>query len=313
MDLARGVEDPALIVEASRALGVPSFWLGAVKSAQANLEQGTALYDLGQLRSHASLYGIDPGVVCLSYSALASWALGYPEQALARSGQALALSRELSHRHSLALALVWAAWLCQFCRDAADTRAHAEAAVSLCMEESFPLWMAMGVILRGWALAQEGQKEGTALIRQGLADLRATGAGLWQPSFLALLAEVHAQAGLPEEGLDALAEALAITQRNGERFSEPELHRLAGDMLLQLPEPHASDAENRYCEALSVARDQEARSWELRAATSLARLWCGQGRRTEAHALLAPIYDWFTEGFDTQDLKDAKALLDELR
>jgi predicted ATPase/class 3 adenylate cyclase len=312
MDLAQRVRDPALIVEASRALGVPLFWLGAVESAQANLERGAAVYDLQQHRSHASLYGIDPGVVCLSYSALASWTLGYPERALAKSHQALALSRELSHRHSLSLALVWAAWLCQFRRDAADTRAHAEAAVSLCVEESFPLWMAMGVILRGWALAQEGQKEAAALIRQGLADLRATGAGLWQPSFLALLAEVHAQDGLPEEGLGALAEALAIAQRNGERFYESEIHRLTGDMLLQLPGPHAGDAESRYCEALSVARRQEAKSWELRAATSLARLCRDRGRRAEAHDLLAPVYGWFTEGFNTVDLKDAKALLDQL-
>jgi class 3 adenylate cyclase/predicted ATPase len=312
-DLARKVQNPALTVEAIRALGVSLFWLGAVETANADLERGAALYDLDLHRSHAFLYGIDPGVVCLSYSALASWALGYPEKALMRSDRALSLARELSHRQSLALALVWAAWLRLLRREVPRAREQVEVALALCTEDGFPLWTAMAVILLGWIEAQEGQvEEGTERIRKGLDDLRATGTGLFGPSFLALLAEAHERAGLPERGLCRLEQALAMTRRNGERFFESEIRRLTGVMMMQLPGSGTGDAEASYHEALEVARRQRTKSFELRAATSLARLWRDHGRRAEARDLLAPVYGWFTEGFDTPDLKDAKALLDEL-
>ncbi len=312
-DLARKVQDPALTVEASRALGVTLFWLGAVEAAQADLERGAALYDLELHRSQAFLYGIDPGVVCLSYSALASWALGYPEEALMRSDRALSLARELCHRQTLALALVWAAWLRQWRGEAPGAREQGEVALALCREDGFPLFTAMADILLGWIEAQEGQvKEGTERLRKGLDDLRATGTGLFRPSFLALLAEADERAGLPERGLCHLEQALAITRRNGERFSEPEIRRLIGDMLMQLPGSAIGDAEASYRQALEVARQQRTKSFELRTATSLARLWRRQGRKAEARDMLAPVYGWFTEGFDTADLKDAKTLLDEL-
>ena len=231
---ARASGEPALFVEAHRALGVPLFWLGEVTAALEQLEQGAAAYDADRHRSHASAYGIDPGVVCLSYAALALWQLGRPRQALDRSHEALSLARDLSHPQSLALALVWAAWLRQLRREPQPAREHAEAAMALCAEQGFPLWLSMAVILRGWALAEEGQgEEGIARMRQGLADLRATGAGLWRPSFLALLAEAHGRAGRPEEGLGALDEALAMVARNGERAHEAELHRLRGELLLR--------------------------------------------------------------------------------
>jgi class 3 adenylate cyclase/predicted ATPase len=311
-DLARKVQDPALSVEASRALGVSLFWLGAVETAQADLERGAALYDLERHRSHAFLYGIDPGVVCLSYSALASWALGYPDKALMRSDRALSLARKLSHRQTLALALVWAAWLRQLRGEAPSAREQVEVALALCTEEGFPLFTAMAVILLGWIEVQEGQvKEGTERIRKGLDDLRTTGTGLFRPSFLALLAEADERAGLPERGLRHLEQALAMTRRNGERFSESEIRRLIGDMLVQLPGSRIGDAEASYRQALEVARRQRTKSFELRAAASLSRLWRRQGRRAEARDLLAPVYGWFTEGFGTADLKNAKTLLDE--
>ena len=172
----------------------------------------------------------------------------------------------------------------------------------------------MSVILRGWALAEEGQREdGIARMRQGLADLRATGAGLWRSSFLALLAEAHGRAGRPEEGLRALDEALTTAAKNDERAHEAELHRLRGELLLAAGPANGQKAEACLHRALEVARDQKAKSLELRAATSLARLRCNRGQRTDAHDVLALIHGWFTEGFDTADLEDATTLLEELR
>jgi predicted ATPase len=311
--LAEGLGDPALFVEAHRALGVPLFWLGEVAAALAQLERGAAAYDTDRHRSHASAYGIDPGVVCLSYSALALWQLGRPRQALDRSREALGLARDLAHPQSLALALVWAAWLRQLRREARPAREHAEAAVTLCAEQGFPLWMSMGVILRGWASFEEGLGEdGIARMRQGLADLRATGAELWRPSFLALLAEAYGRAGRLEEGLGTLDEALAIASRNGERVHEAELHRLRGELLRAGGTVGEPTAAASFQEALAIARRQEAKSLELRASVSLARFRADHGQPGEARELLASVYEWFTEGFDTADLNDAKTLLEEL-
>jgi predicted ATPase len=311
--LAVSVQDSGLFVEAYRALGVTLFWLGDATSALENLEQGARLYRAQEHRSHASEFGIDPGVVCQSYAALSLWHLGYPEQGCNRSREALALAQSLSRHHSLALALVWAAWLHQFRREPQAARGHAEAAIALCAEQGFPLWMSMAAILRGWALVEEGRgEEGSAQMRQSLADLRATGAGLWQPTFLALIAEADGRTGQADQGLEALGEAMALVDRNDERFYEAELHRLKGELLLASAPADLSGAERCFRIALQIAERQKAKSLGLRSAMSLARLWVREGMRSEAHDLLAPIYSWFTEGFNTCDLKEAKALLDEL-
>ncbi len=313
LKLAVNAQDSGLFVEANRALGVPSFWLGDVTSALENLEQGARLYRAQKHRSHPSVFGIDPGVVCLSYASLALWHLGHPEQGYNRSCEALALARNLSHHHSLALALVWAAWLHQFRREPQAARRHAEAAIALCAEQGFPMFMSMGAILRGWALVQEGcGEEGSAQMRQSLADLRATGAGLWQPTFLSLIAEADGRIGQAERALEVIGEAMAIVDCNDERFYEAELHRLKGELLLVSTPPDLSGAERCFRIALEIAERQMAKSLGLRAALSLARLWTKEGRRQEAHDLLAPIYGWFIEGFDTPDYKEANALLDEL-
>jgi class 3 adenylate cyclase/predicted ATPase len=312
--LAQSLGDHTLFVEARRAFGVPLFWLGEVTAALEQLEHGAAVYDPARHRPHASVYGIDPGVVCLSYAALALWQLGRPRQALDRSHEALSLARNLSHPQSVALALVWGAWLRQLRREPRPAREHAEAAAALCAEQGFPLWLAMAVILLGWASAEEGQEEeGIARMRQGLADLRATGAGLWRPSFLALLAKAHGRVGRVADGLGVLDEAFAMTSRNGERAHEAELHRIQGELLLAGGTADGAGAEACFREALAVARRQEARSFELRAATSLARLYADRGRCAEAHYVLAPVHGWFTEGFSTADLKEAKILLEEWR
>ena len=190
---------------------------------------------------------------------------------------------------------------------------HAEAAVALATAQGFPQWAALGTSLRGWALAMQGQgEEGMAQVRQGIAAYRATGAALLVPYFCTLLADVSAHLGHTEDGLQALAEAHTLVEQQEERWWEAEIHRLRGVLLLRQPGTPQAEAEAWLQRALDVARRQEAKSLELRAAMSLSRLWQQQGKRAEAHELLAPIYGWFTEGFDTADLQEAKALLEAL-
>jgi predicted ATPase len=249
------------------------------------------------------------------------WWLGYPDQALQRSHEALTLAREPAHPPSLASALFFATWVHQFRREWQLTQEQAEAAIALGTEQGFALFRAGGTIMQGWALAQryaepvagQGQvEEGMAQMQQGLAAWRATGAEVLRPYGLALLAETYAKVGQREAGLTLLAEALAVAHDTGERRWEAELYRLKGELLLACAAEHQAEAETCFHRALDVARRQEAKSLELRAAMSLARLWQQQGKRAEAHALLAPIYDWFTEGLDTADLQEANMLLGEL-
>jgi TOMM system kinase/cyclase fusion protein len=313
LTLAQRVQDPELLLEAHLAMGTTLYYLGALEPAHAHLHRSIAFYNAQQHRSHAFLYGMDPRVLCLSHTALVLWLLGHPDQALDSSRESLALAQELSHPHSLALALDLAAWLHQFRREEHLTRERAEALIALATEHGFTLYQALGTILRGWALAQQGRvEEGVAQMGHGLAGWRATGAELVRPYYLALLAEAYEKAGQAEEGLLVLAEALALVRTSGERRKEAELYRLKGELLLARSPEHHPEAEACFHQALAVARRQQAKSLELRAAMSLARLWQQQGKRLEARALLAPIYGWFTEGFDTADLQEAKALLEEL-
>jgi predicted ATPase len=204
--------------------------------------------------------------------------------------------------------------LYQFRREAMATHEQAAAARTLATEQGFALWLAEGTFLYGWALALEGEGEqGMTTMRQGLAAFVATGSKTFQPYFLGLLAEASGQGRHPDEGLPLLTEAVAVIETTALRFYEAELYRLKGVLLLRQSVPDASQAEVCFHQALDVACAQQAKSWELRAATSLARLWRSQDKRQEAYDLLAPVYEWFTEGFDTADLMEAKSLLDELR
>ena len=217
--------------------------------------------------------------------------------------------------YSLATALTFAAIFHQFCRDWPLTQARAEQAVALSTAQGFPFWLGHGTVLRGWALAMQGHStEGMAQIRQGIATWRATGAEITRPYALALLAEACGQAGQPDEGLSLLAEALAVVHQHGERYYEAELYRLMGALLLTqaCPEPRMPEAEACFWQAIDLARQQQAKSRELRAVMSLSRLWQQQGKRHAAQQLLAEVYGWFTEGFDTADLQEAKRLLEEL-
>jgi predicted ATPase len=252
-------------------------------------------------------------VVCHSRAAWTLWYLGYPDQGKVRNDEAVTLAQQSAHPFSLAFTLIGAVIFHQFCREVRVAQECAEAAISIATVQGFPQWKEVGAILHGWALVHQGQaQEGVKQITQSLMTYRATGAEVLQPYRLALLAEAHGIVGQPEAGLTVLTEALALVDTMGIRWYESEIYRLKGELLLQQSSDSQAEVETCFHHALDIARHQQARSLELRAATSLARLWQQQGKRQEAHDLLAPVYGWFTEGFDTADLQEAKALLDAL-
>jgi predicted ATPase len=311
--LAQRADDPALTVAAHHALGATWWWLGALPAARQHLEESIAHYTPDQRRALVFRIGQDLGVSCRVCAAWTLQLLGYPDQALARIHEALALAHALAHPYSLAFAQWGATFVFQFCRDVPAVHEEAEAAVALATAQGFPLWVASGTGLRGWALAMQGQgEEGMAQVRQGITALRATGAALWVPYLYTVLAEVSDRLGHPEDGLQALAEAHTLVEQQEERWWEAEVHRLRGVLLLRQTATQQAGAEACFQQALDVARCQEAKSLELRAAMSLARLWQQQGKCAEARELLTPIYGWFTEGFDTADLQEAKTLLEQL-
>jgi predicted ATPase len=308
LDLAHRRKDTAALVIGHRAVGISSLWLGRPDAACGHLNQVLALYDPGRHRPLTSLYAYDPRVPGLVGTSVALLQLGYPEQALARSRDALGAAEDLAHPASLAYALKHACVFHQLCRDGDGVRERAARLIALAGEQGFAYWLAAGLILGGWGRVQHGQvQEGMAQIEEGLAAYRATGAALLRPYFLALLAEAHDCANRGAEALGLLREALAEVDRSGERWFEAELHRLAGELLRS----DRTQAESCFRRAIEVASKQGAKTWELRAVTSLCRLWHDQERRVEAHTLLSPIYGWFNEGFNTADLQDARALLNE--
>ena len=268
--LAQRTHDPALAVIAHTALGATWLSLGALPAARSHLEEGRACYTPDQHRTLVFRMGQDPGVACRLYVAATLWLLGYPEQALARLHEALTLAHALSHPFSLACARCWATFVSQFRRDVSAVHEHAEAAVALATEQGFPIWAALGTTLRGWALTMQGQDEaGMTQVRQGIAALRATGAALFVPYLYTVLADVCAHLGHIEDGLQALAEAHTLVERHDERYWEAEVCRLRGVLLLRQPGTSPAEAEAWLQQALDIARRQEAKSLELRAAMSL--------------------------------------------
>ena len=312
--LAQRHDDPGVRMAAHRMLGSALHFLGEFPQARAHLEQANGLSEGYQRRFDASLYLISGSrVYCRSIFARVLWALGYPEQALSSSDEALRLAEETSHGHTLAQALSLAAAFHLDRRDVERTERLAREAVTLATEHDFPYWRATGRLWSGWALVQRRDIEkGVTQIQESLAQFHARGDVQTIPHALTVLAQVYGQVGEPQKGLEALAEALVVLERTNERRREAEVHRLRGELLLSLSGPHRGDAEACFERALAIAREQSARMWELRAAASLARLRADQGERQKAHDLLGPVYGWFTEGFDTADLKEARALLDEL-
>jgi predicted ATPase len=311
--LAQQVGDASMLVAAHGALGATLSFLGVLTSALPHLTQGLTLYDPQAHRPYAFLYGQDMGVVCHSRVAWTLWLLGYPEQGLRQIQAALTLAQQITHPISLGFALVQAAIFHQFRREWRAAQECAAAAISLATAQGFPLWQTAGTILYGWAVTQQGQAQaGIAQIHQGLLTFRATGAEVLQPYFLALLAEAHGTLEEPEAGLAVLTEVLTRVDTTGERWYEADIYRLKGALLLQQNADSQAEVETCFQQAIAIAQNQQAKSLELRAVMSLSRLWQQQGKRKEAHDLLAPVYNWFTEGFDTADLQEAKTLLDEL-
>jgi predicted ATPase len=314
-DEARQVSErlpnPVLRLASHRLAGITAMHFGAFPEARSEFEAILQLYDARQHRSQPVHYVHDPKVSALTYLALVLWILGLPEEARRSSNEAFRCAAELdqanltAHVHNFA-----GAGLDELLGDVSGVRAHAEAIVELADRHNLGYWRVNGLILRGWAMVQEGATEaGIALMRQNAADRAALGVGWYQARYLCMLAAAYARVGQAEPGLRVIAGAKAIVAANDEHMWEGELDRIEGE-LKQVQGASATEIETCFARAIAITRTQGARSLELRAATSMARLWRGQGTPQQAHELLAPIYSWFTEG--SRDLKDAKDLLAQL-
>ncbi|MBV8134074.1 MAG: AAA family ATPase, partial [Deltaproteobacteria bacterium] len=317
LSLAEDARDPGLLLEAHQALGTSLLLFGKFAPALEHFEQALGLYHPKIHHVHLT-YTLDPGILCLVRSAWLLEFLGYSDRTSKKMEEALVLGHRQSHAYSLAVAIVHMITISHFHRDWQKLQEQAETAIALCTEQGFGAILAQASTFRGCALAQQGKtEEGIAELRAGLDAQFATGAIMFRPWYLLYLGEAYGTAGRFKEALDAIAEAIAITERTGEREIEAELHRTKGDLMLRSSGVQPSrvvetEAEEFFRKSIEIARQQEARSFELRAVTSLCRLWKRQGKNAEARQRLAEIYNWFTEGFDTADLKDAKGLLDEL-
>jgi predicted ATPase len=332
---AEHMEDTDLSLQAHHALWTTLVARGELTTCQFHIEQGLRLYQTDRHYAQTFVYGgHDPGACCRTHGGFLYWLLGYPDRALQLSEEALGLGKELSHGQSLAWALSGKAMVHQFRGESMAAQKAAEEALALSTKQQFALWAAYSPAILGWSLVAQGKKEqGLAQTQAGLAALQATGTGIWRSQFLALLANAYGEIGQIQEGLQVVDEALVAAARNGEHFYEAELYRMKGQLTLEAGgwkrrtsfsssqtqsfKPLAAmkvveEAEGYFLKALAVAQKQQAKSWELRAATSLARLWQSQEKLREARTLLEDIYGWFTEGFETKDLQEAAALLREL-
>jgi len=309
--LSRQRSDSAGLVLGHLSSGRTLVFVGRFASSRLHLEKVLALYDPMSQRLLVHNTGIIPQVISQAWLGNALFCLGFPERSLACSNAAIAEARRLSHVPSLADSLAIGTRLLSLIGDDAALGERVDQLVSVAIEQGFPHWRAQGEIYRGWVKVKHGDvTEGMSLLRSGSAAYRASGAELIVPHYIDMLASACEITGQVEESLFLLDDALQIVKRTGERWFAAELNRHKGQLLLRQGNPEV--AEEFYRKALAIAEEQEAHLWKLRAAVSLARLRRDQGRRTEARDLLTPVYGWFTEGFDTPDLKDAKALLDEL-
>jgi predicted ATPase len=308
LDLGKARNDAAVKFQGHLSSAVSWFFRGAFGAARTHAEQALALYD----PAHAAVGPVDPQIRALTYSFRLLVYLGYLDQARLRRHEMLVQARQRKHAHTLAsllgIALISDAHIRT---DPAILLPRAEELAALCAEHAFPYWAAIAFCIRGWCLsASDRVEEGLDLLTEALANFRATGAVTTVPFFLTMLAGALGNAGRPTEGLKQLDEAVRQIEATDERWSEADLHRVRGELLIAVGD--AVVAEKSLYQAIGVARRQSAKLFELRAATSLARLWRDQGKSAEGYDLLAPVYGWFTEGLDTLDLKEAKALLDEL-
>jgi predicted ATPase len=313
MALAEKQEATIPLMIGHRLMGTSLMCTGGIAGSRPHYDRAMALYDASQHRALATHFGQDLGVVVLSYRAWTVWLLGYPEAALADSDRAVAAAREIGNAGTLLYALAHATrtYLWTGSHDAA--RPLVAEIVALAEEKGAAAWRAFGMMQNGLLLALTGEgARGAPMLAAGLAAWQHTGSTLWMPCYLSNLALAHAALTQPDDARTRITAAMAAVQVSKATWSEAEVHRIAGEIALMAPNPDAGEAESCFKRALAIARKQKATSWELRAATSLARLWRAQGRHRQAWALLAPVYGRFTEGFETHDLRMAKELLDEL-
>jgi predicted ATPase len=309
LTLAQRLHDPVLLIRAHANLGASMYFLGELAAARTHLDQALTLPRSQPARPLISIRQ-DPRVIPLAYMAFTLWTLGFPDQAVTRIHELLTLVQGLADPFSLARALIYATVLSLMRREWAIAQAQAEAGLTLSTERGFEQWVGGFTFQRGQARAAQGQyEEGIAQMRLGLATKQAAGIESGCAEDLAHIAEAYGRSGQAEAGGCLLDEARAWLGKHGEDGTAAAVYRIQGELLLRHVVPDVTQAEACFQQALTVARRQQARSWELRAAMSLARLWQQQGKRAAARDLLEPIYDWFTEGFDTADLQEAKALL----
>jgi predicted ATPase/class 3 adenylate cyclase len=307
----QGATAPRMI--GHRLMGTSFLETGDIAQGRAHYDQALALYDPAEHRSLATRFGQDVRVAILSYRSRALWVLGYPEAALEDTEHALKDARAIGQAATLMYALTNLSLTLIQCGNYATVTAQLEEGVALADEKGASIWKALGIMNQGLLFALTGNAaDAVQKIGSGLTAMRSTGSSLWIPLYLPHLARAHAELGHCEDAWRCISEAVTAVGTTKERWCEADIHRIAGDIALMSPEPDATKAEAYFERALAVARQQQAKSWELRASMSLARLWRDQGKVQRARELLAPVYGWFTEGFDTRDLKEAKALLSEL-
>src|SRR5262249_14110443 len=296
-----------------RLMGPSLLLTGDFAESRAHLDRGLALHDPVEHRALATRFGQDPGVTNLVFRSWTLWCLGYPEAALMDADHALQDAREIGQATTLMVGLSCTAWTQRLCRNYAAASSLLDKLVVLADEKGAAYWKAMGTVQQGDFLALTGRASvAVQTITPALTAMRSTGATAFIPGFLSSLASAYADLGRFDDAWRSIDEAMRAVETTKESWFEAELNRVAGEIALMSPERHTSKAEAHFDRALEVARRQQAKSWELRAAMSLARLWRDQGKVQQARELLAPVYGWFTEGFDTRDLKEAKALLEEL-
>jgi adenylate cyclase len=313
LSLAQQAEEPMLEAEGHWHLGFINFGLGDYPTAKTHLDKVLSFYNPEQHHnSFVLLRGVDAGLSAMAYDACCLWCLGYPDQALKRGEEVLALAQEFDHPFTLADVFCYAGcMLNQMRREPSALKENAEALIRLADEKSLEGYLGMAVSCLGEALAMLGQdQEAIAQIREGMGISESTSVKLYRSVILRSLAKAQGEAGNTQNGLALLAEALEMIEKTGERHWEAELYLLRGEFLDK--QGDEAGAEDGFRQAIQVSRSQRAKSWELRAATGLARLWQKQGRVEEARELLEPVYNWFTEGFETPDLIEAQELLQEL-
>jgi len=313
VDLAAASGNPSQLFVAHYLLGQSSFWLGELTLGHWHLEQAIARCDPQVDRATTSIFGYHAIIACYGWAAKALWFMGYPRRALHNTLRAESVAKGFGDPGSLLAAMIVAAWFHIFRCEPAIVLERAEGAMTFAHKHGFPYHAAQSAIMKGWALAHLGhESDGVAQMEAGLAAREATGAEYPPAQFLGWLAEAYGKTGQESKGLSVLEEALATIHRAGDLLFEPELHRLKGELLL-IQDPSNWRAATRCCQiAIEMSARLGAKSLELRARTSLGRLLAKRRHGREARAMLTEIYGWFTEGFDTLDLKDAKLLLDEV-